>query len=51
MSGNSYLTEAFKELKVLDEEVFDVTDDGIEALSDFQSADKADDIAVDIHIS
>lgn len=43
MSGNAYLTEAFKELKMLNEDVFEVSDAGIEQLGDFMTADKVDD--------
>ena len=43
MSGNAYLTEAFKELKILNEDVFEVSDGGIEQLGDFMAADKVDD--------
>ena len=41
MSKN-YLTEAFQDLKVLDEEVFDVTDKGISELKDFKDKDEID---------
>lgn len=43
MSTKAYLTEAFKKLNILDEDVFDVDDDGIEKLSDFKKADEVED--------
>lgn len=45
--ANAYITEAFKRLNMLDEDVFDVTDDGIQELKDFED-DSEEDITVDI---
>lgn len=42
----SYLIEAFKALNALDEDVFSVSDDGIEKLSAFEDDDVSDDITV-----
>lgn len=45
--ANAYITEAFKRLSMLDEDVFDVTDDGIQELKDFENDSEADE-TVDI---
>lgn len=39
-----YLTEAFQELDILNEEMFDVTDDGIAKLQEFENGDIADEV-------
>ena len=45
--ANAYITEAFKRLNMLDEDVFDVTDDGIQELKDFEDDSETDE-TVDI---
>lgn len=45
--ANAYITEAFKRLSMLDEDVFDVTDDGIQELKDFEDDSETDE-TVDI---
>ena len=42
--ANAYITEAFKRLSMLDEDVFDVTDDGIQELKDFEDDNDVEDI-------
>lgn len=41
MSNSAYLAEAFKELEILEEDAFSVTDDGIEKYNDFIANDDA----------
>lgn len=48
MSDMKYLTEAFRELEMLDEDVFDADDKGIEELDDFLSDSEESEDFVDI---
>ena len=36
---SNYLSEAFKKLEILDEDVFDLDKDGLTALKDFEDKD------------
>lgn len=40
---SNYLSEAFKKLEILDEDVFDLDKDGLTALKDFEDKDEEDD--------
>jgi len=40
---SNYLSEAFKQLEILDEDVFDLDKDGLTALKDFEDKDEEDD--------
>ncbi len=40
---SNYLSEAFKKLEILDEDVFDLDKDGLTALKDFEDEDEEDD--------
>ena len=43
---NNYLSEAFKKLDILDEDVFELDKDGLTALKDFEDSDEDDTITV-----
>ena len=43
---NNYLSEAFKKLDILDEDVFELDKDGLTALKDFEDSDEDDMITV-----